>query len=198
MTAAQGATSVAVTGQVALCVALHGQCRTISVAPASLANYTLEPLFDSLRQTLNDFPDFKQRRYQSHQPGVRRAYLPLIPSLLQLFTFAQSADLLARLAVQTVCAGTAVLPEEAGRAGATLLPPLLLGVEGGVEGRQGEEPGLLVFGLDIFAQWRCRHQGLPVQVQRLSLVRVHGEFINVLRRQTEPCPRHGHVYRLGF
>lgn len=154
------------------------------VAPASLINYTLESFFDSLCQTLNDFPpgDFKQHRYQSHQTGACRAYLPLIPSLLQLFTFAQLADLLARPAVQTVRAGTAVLPQQAGRAGATFLPPPLLGVEGGVEGRQGEEPGLLVFSLDIFAKRRRRHQGLPVQAQRLSLIRVHGEFINVLRR----------------
>lgn len=87
------------------------------------------------------------------------AHLPLMPSLLQLFTFAQLADLLARLAVQTVCAGTAVLFAEAGSAGTAFLPPFFLevksGVQGGIEGRQREEPRLLVFTVNIFAQRRC-------------------------------------------
>lgn len=61
------------------------------------------------------------------------AHLPLIQSLLQLFTLAQLADLLAGLAVQTVCAGAAVLFAEAGSAGAAFLPPLLLKVESAVQ-----------------------------------------------------------------
>lgn len=86
------------------------------------------------------------------------AHLPVIPSLLQLFTFALLADLLARPAVQTVWAGTAVLFAEAGSAGTTFLPPFFLeiksGVQGGIEGRQREQPRLLVFSLNIFAQGR--------------------------------------------
>lgn len=85
-------------------------------------------------------------------------HLPLILSLLQLFTFAQLADLLARLAVQTVCAAAAVFPAQAGSAGAALFPPLLLkdegAVRGGVERMEREKPGLLVLALDVFAQRR--------------------------------------------
>lgn len=87
------------------------------------------------------------------------AHLPLILSPLQLVTFAQLADLLARLAVQAVCAAAAVLSAQAGSARAALFPPLLLKEEGAVrrasvEWREREKPGLLVFGLDVFAERR--------------------------------------------
>lgn len=85
-------------------------------------------------------------------------HLPLILSLLQLLTFAQLADLLARPAVQAVCAAAAVFSAQAGSARAALLPPLLLKDEGAVRGSvqrvEREKPGLLVFGLDVFAQRR--------------------------------------------
>lgn len=85
-------------------------------------------------------------------------HLRLVRSLLQLYTFAQLADLLASLAVQTVRAGSAVLFAEAGGAGTAFLPPFFLevesGIQGGIQGRQREEPCLLVFSLNIFAQRR--------------------------------------------
>lgn len=83
---------------------------------------------------------------------------PLILSLLQLFTFAQLADLFARLAVQAVCAAAAVFSAQAGSACAALFPPLLLkdegAVRGSVEWMEREKAGLLVLGLDVFAQRR--------------------------------------------
>lgn len=84
-------------------------------------------------------------------------HLPGVPSFSQLFAFAQLADLLTRLAVQAVYTGTAVLFAKARSAGATFLPPLLLGVESGirlgVSGRQGEEARLVMLTLYVHAQW---------------------------------------------
>lgn len=120
------------------------------------------------------------------------SHLPLAPPPLQLFTLAQLADLLARLAVHAVCAGAAVLLEQARGAGAALLPPSLLRVESGVQGQQGEESGLMVLALDVFAERGRLGRRPAAQGQRLGLVRVHGEFINVLRWGTGTCCRHGH------
>lgn len=87
-----------------------------------------------------------------------------------MFTLAQLADLLARLAVHAVCAGPAVLLEQARRAGAALLPPPLLRVQSGVQGGQGEESGLLVLALDVFAERRRRGRHPAAQAQSLGLV----------------------------
>lgn len=104
-------------------------------------------------------------------------HLPIKLSLLQLFTFAQLADLFARLAVQAVCAAPAVFPPQAGSAGAALLPPLLLkaqgAVRGSVERRETEKPRLLVFGLDVFAQRRRLLRELPLREARLDVLGVH-------------------------
>lgn len=100
----------------------------------------------------------------------RHSYLPLVPPPLQLLTLAQLADLLARLAVHAVCAGTAVLLAQARRARAALLPPPLLRVESGVQGWHGEESGLLVLALDVLAERRGFGRHPAAQRQRLGLV----------------------------
>lgn len=123
-------------------------------------------------------------------------HLPLILSLLQLLTFAQLADLFARLAVQAVCAASAVFPPQAGSAGTALLPPLLLKAEGAVRGsgerRQKEKPRLLVFGLDVFAQRRRLLQELRLREGRLDLLAIRGERVHVPGRGTRPRSGFGH------
>lgn len=110
-------------------------------------------------------------------------HLPLMLSLLQLFTFAQLADLFARLAVQAVCAASAVFSPQAGSAGAALLPPLLLKAEGAVRGsgerREREKPRLLVFSLDVFAQRRRLLCERPLREGRLGLLGIRGERVHV-------------------
>lgn len=145
-------------------------------------------------------PPLLESRLASSQTTAQKthdaSHLPLAPPPLQLLTLAQLADLLARLAVHAVCAGAAVLLEQAGGAGAALLPPPLVRVESGVRGLQREESGLMVLALDVLAERRRLGRRPAVQDQRLGLVRVHGEFISVLRGRTGSCCRHGHGHRL--
>lgn len=123
-------------------------------------------------------------------------HFPLVPPLLQLFTFAQLANLFARLTVQTVCAGTAILFAETRSAGSTFLSSFLLevkrGFQRGVQWRQREEPCFLVLSFDIFAQWGCCFYAFPLQLKRLSLPHVRGELVNILRCQTRSSLRPGH------
>lgn len=134
-------------------------------------------------------PTLTQHPYRQLERSDQRSYLVRVafaPSLLQLLTFALLADLLARLAVQTVGAGTAVLFAKTGSAGAAFLPPLLLEVgSDGRQRRQGEESRLLVFGLDVFAQRGCLFETFSLQKE--SFLCVHRE----LRAWSCPGPGHG-------
>lgn len=146
--------------------------------------------------TVNTLADFTNVINATRQRSVCLAHLWLVPLLPQLDTFALLADLLARLAVQTVCAGTAVFFAKARRAGATFPPSFFLEIEsciqGGIDRRQREEPRLLVFSVNIFAERRFLLRGLPLQVERLTLLRVNGEIINVLGGQARIESRPGH------